>query len=877
MARRIVVFSDGTGNSAASTTKTNVWRLYEAMDLTEADQIASFDDGVGTSGIKPLQVLGLALGIGVKRNVLDLYKFLCRHWNPGDEIFAFGFSRGAFTIRVLCGLIDQEGLLRAGSDEELDREAVAAYRRYRQQCFKQATLASALRHVRDAVLKLRDRAMGLSVPPKVAPGSPWTGLAAVHPVPIRFVGVWDTVEAYGLPIEELTNAVNRWVWPMQFDNGRLRGNVETARQALSLDDPRRTFFPIPWEDPQPATPYGQSAGSRRILQAWFAGAHANVGGGYPDDRLAHEPLCWMIDEAARCGLKFKPKAVDHYRDVASRNGRIYDPRTGLGIFYRYQPRSLANLMAGRLAPGARPLVHESVILRMAEGTDHYAPIAIDTDVDILAEGNIPTKFARPAGTPTTPLESAMDRLIAGSTHAQRQQCTDRALDLVWWRRLAYFAMVFLATALALYPWWSIRIPALDTPNGLVADLLYPVLVPLEALVPGGGWWVPAVRSEPLPALALAGLFALIHSLSGLLKVRIGDWAAAGWSAALRDRAFRIDAARKQAQLRTLPWIAGLLSGLGLAALAAGRLASSLSPGWAAGLAVIGAVITMLSAGALAALLVTHRYAPLNPASAPQTWLLLLLANRLRTSGSAVQVYRCLKTYVVPAIMLLLVAFLGPYTLLARGLFDLRASLGNICKAPNSVTTIDTALVNLGTFRVNDPCWASGATLVDGARYRILIESPQDKGWFDLTGYADIGGVARQTAIQTAVLLAKRWWGQPYFQPIARIGTHGRTEFALHPVEPLKPAPVLRPETQDEYDKLMDKCGWCCGVINDDLARLATDIVRKGGTRRTKLEAEFTATKSGPLFLYVNDAVPLWPGGFYGNNYGTATVHIQKLQ
>lgn len=877
MARRIVVFSDGTGNSAASTTKTNVWRLYEALDLTKADQIASFDDGVGTSGIKPLQVLGLALGIGVKRNVLELYKFLCRHWTPGDEIFAFGFSRGAFTIRVLSGLIDQEGLLRAGSDEELDREAVAAYRRYRQQCFRQPTLSSALRHVRDSVLALRDRAMGRSVPPKVAPGAPWEGLVAVHPVPIRFVGVWDTVEAYGLPIEELTNAVNRWVWPMTFGNGRLRGNVQTARQALSLDDPRRTFFPIPWEDPDPGTPYGQSAGGRRILQVWFAGAHANVGGGYPDDRLAHEPLCWMIDEAARCGLTFKPSAVDHYRDVASRNGRIYDPRTGLGIFYRYQPRSLANLMAGKLAPGTRPLVHESVILRMAEGTDHYAPIAIDTDVDILAEGNIPTKFARPAGTPTSPLESAMDRLIGGSTHAERQHCTDRALDLVWWRRLAYFAMVFLATALALYPWWAIRIPALATPNGLAADLLYPVLLPLEAFMPAGGWWVPAVRSEPLPALALAGLFALILWLSGLLKVRIGDWGAAGWSSALRARAFRIDAARKQAQLRAWPWIAGMLSGLGLAVLAAGRLASSLSPGWAAGLAVIGGVAIALGAGALATLLVIHRHAPPRPSSGPQTWLLLLLANRLRTAAGPVRAYRALKTHVVPAVLLLLVAFLGPYTLLARGIFDLRASLGGICVQRGTAVPVGADPKDLGTFPTSDPCWASGAELADGARYRIVLESPEDEGWFDLTGYADMGGVAREAFAQTAVSLAKRWWGQPYFKPIARIGRHGRTEFALDPVVPLGPVPTLRPHQQDQYDALMDSCGWGCGRIDPELARAATRIVDAAGVRRTRLVAEFTATKSGTLFLYVNDAVPLWPGGFYGNNYGTAKVQIQRLQ
>ena len=108
-ARNLIVLSDGTGNSAAKQNKTNVWRLYEAIDLRDGrSQVAVFGDGVGTSSITILRVLGLALGVGVKRNVLNLYKFLCRNYNTGDHtddrIWAFGFSRGAFTIRVLLGL-----------------------------------------------------------------------------------------------------------------------------------------------------------------------------------------------------------------------------------------------------------------------------------------------------------------------------------------------------------------------------------------------------------------------------------------------------------------------------------------------------------------------------------------------------------------------------------------------------------------------------------------------------------------------------------------------------------------------------------------------------------------------------------------------------
>ena len=98
MARNIVVLSDGTGNSSAALWRTNVWRTFDALDLSNSDQVAFYDDGVGTSSFKPLAILGGAFGYGLKRNVIDIYKFVCRNYqNEDDEIFGFGFSRGAFT------------------------------------------------------------------------------------------------------------------------------------------------------------------------------------------------------------------------------------------------------------------------------------------------------------------------------------------------------------------------------------------------------------------------------------------------------------------------------------------------------------------------------------------------------------------------------------------------------------------------------------------------------------------------------------------------------------------------------------------------------------------------------------------------------------
>jgi len=111
MSRSIVILSDGTGNSAAKLFKTNVWRLYQSLDLSDPGQVAIYDNGIGTSSFKPLALLGGAFGFGLKRNLIALYIFLCRNYRPGDRIYAFGFSRGAFTIRVLVKFILKKGLV----------------------------------------------------------------------------------------------------------------------------------------------------------------------------------------------------------------------------------------------------------------------------------------------------------------------------------------------------------------------------------------------------------------------------------------------------------------------------------------------------------------------------------------------------------------------------------------------------------------------------------------------------------------------------------------------------------------------------------------------------------------------------------------------
>jgi uncharacterized protein (DUF2235 family) len=133
--KRIVVLSDGTGNAAASIWRTNVWRMFESIIvIAPKEQVAFYDDGVGTSRLKPLAWFGGMVGYGLKRNLIECYKFICRNYVAETEIFLFGFSRGAFTVRVLADWILDQGLVAYNSNEaQLHRLATASYRAYRKE------------------------------------------------------------------------------------------------------------------------------------------------------------------------------------------------------------------------------------------------------------------------------------------------------------------------------------------------------------------------------------------------------------------------------------------------------------------------------------------------------------------------------------------------------------------------------------------------------------------------------------------------------------------------------------------------------------------------------------------------------------------------
>lgn len=359
--KNIVVCSDGTGNSAIKGRGTNVFKLFEAVDLnghkTDPDldaQLAIYDDGVGTESFKPLKLFGGALGWGLSKNVKQLYKELARIYDPGDRIFLFGFSRGAFTVRTLAGMIHHCGMLDAtnlSSNGDLDDAVHDTYAAYR------AGYDSVITSIVGSVLRWPDRK-------KAVERLHSDRTRHFHPdTHVNFIGVWDTVDAVGLPLTAMSSFFNRVIYQFKFNTQDLGDQETYACHALAIDDARVSFKPVLWCE-------NNDADHARIDQVWFAGAHSNVGGGYPKQGMSLVALDWMLQQAARFGLRLQDADRALIRGHATVDDKLYDPRAGLGLFYRWAPRRIASLCYDNHVTCK---VHLSVMERLAHGTDDYAP------------------------------------------------------------------------------------------------------------------------------------------------------------------------------------------------------------------------------------------------------------------------------------------------------------------------------------------------------------------------------------------------------------------------------------------------------------------------------------------------------------------------
>ena len=517
MAKNIVIFSDGTGNTAIKGRGTNVFKMFEAVDLnghrTDLSllaQIASYDDGVGTENFKLLKIFSGATGWGLSRNVKQLYKELCRVYEPKtpddpdgqpDQIYLFGFSRGAFTVRSLVGFIATAGLvspakMRANNlwtAADLRKHVNKAYRLYKS-CYPPALIDRLRpRHTEADIKAFRER------------------FCHDGEVRIRFLGVWDTVDAVGLPLKS-AEILNTVFYRFKFPDTRLSDCVDHACQALAIDDERDSFQPLLWDVKEP--PRGT------VEQVWFAGAHSNVGGGYPKQGMSLVALDWMMAKAEASGLRIvagdRRTALDH----ASVDDKLYDPRAGLGVFYRWRPRDIEALCREKGIDA--PVVHVSVLERIGRGTEDYAP------------GNLPPRIGvafTPTGDPpkdAAAAERAVRVQLAFSesfkTGGSLISRVPRALSVGYWSYWLYVAtsvaVVLAATSTADLQSWpkisretlvqALNPAALISVSGtmlkasvaLVVGLVTSPMVTLSA-VAGELWQAPALLATLLAGFAVA--------------------------------------------------------------------------------------------------------------------------------------------------------------------------------------------------------------------------------------------------------------------------------------------------------------------------------------------------------------------------------------
>lgn len=270
-AKNIVVCLDGTGNQIKAKGNTNVVRLHQLLDLADPErQVAYYDPGVGTFGSQGAltafgsgvsKLFGLTFGYGVRDNLEEAYVYLMRTYRPGDRIYLFGFSRGAYTARALAALLHRGGLPRPGA-ENLAPYAVRYYARTKTNWKKEDW--EQLQNYSNTFAQTVD-------------GS--------HSVPIHFMGLWDSVRAGGI-----------FRWNLKWPYTRQIPNVRTASHAVSINEKRRPYreylvFPREGSD------------RPELTEVWFAGVHSDVGGTFEDDpRLSDISLKWMAEQAMSSGL-----------------------------------------------------------------------------------------------------------------------------------------------------------------------------------------------------------------------------------------------------------------------------------------------------------------------------------------------------------------------------------------------------------------------------------------------------------------------------------------------------------------------------------------------------------------------------------------------
>jgi uncharacterized protein (DUF2235 family) len=322
MGKNIVFCADGTWDDP--NTDSNVCQLYTALQNIPGVQLPIYDSGVGSSGIAIDKLLGGAVGVGLFQKIKDGYTAIAAQYQPGDQIFIFGFSRGAYTARSLAGMIAICGLPTIGTSNP--------------QCVDLAFEAYRNAAERDQLLQSMNETYAMSN------------------ATIQLLGVWDTVGSLGIPA--LFGGID--VIQYGFLSTTLHPNVVNAVHAISIDEQRMQFQPCLWT--------ATSTPTQSLTQVWFPGVHADVGGGaYPPDAneacLSNITLLWMASFAKKFGLVFKVGALSNALLAADVLATLHDSRTGA---YRLFPPHVRNI-------DAASSLASSVGDRCADRGSNYAP------------------------------------------------------------------------------------------------------------------------------------------------------------------------------------------------------------------------------------------------------------------------------------------------------------------------------------------------------------------------------------------------------------------------------------------------------------------------------------------------------------------------
>lgn len=338
----IVICADGTWNRPEEDIEkdfpTNVLKLSRAIrpSADGVNQHVFYDWGLGSYHSS---LSAGATGRGIHKNILDGYRYIVHNYAEGDRIYLFGFSRGAYTVRALCGLINNCGILKR-PDAGLISEAWKIYKSPLAKNHPKGDAATLFRNSR------------------------------CHPSrKVHFVGVWDTVGALGIPFSLMGLFENH----DEFYDTKMGPNVSIARHALAIDEKRQDFEPTIWV-PRDGVD---------IKQVWFAGVHSDVGGSYPPDketgiRASDTPLKWMLDEAADAGLITGSHITDALTDGT--RGKIHKSRNHV---YRLKTPLNRPLIVEKTPTSIHPSVKSRYL---ADGS--YRPPQLKKLVDKLGWENL---------------------------------------------------------------------------------------------------------------------------------------------------------------------------------------------------------------------------------------------------------------------------------------------------------------------------------------------------------------------------------------------------------------------------------------------------------------------------------------------------------